>query len=187
MRKKTGTETYWNEKWAPVDFGNVCKNRHYEVSTYGRIKSVEQGSGEEKILKGSTSKNGFKMLNVRFEDGTRGGKYIHKVIAELFLECPSEEHTIVIHLDYDKENNKINNLKWVTKDEWIVHLNKNPLFIKARKEQKHKLSKGDVMMIKRMLKRGKQKRKTIARKFNISVTQVKRIERGENWGDVSAF
>ncbi|MEM7104997.1 MAG: NUMOD4 domain-containing protein [Bacteroidota bacterium] len=187
MSKQYAIENYWNERWAPIDFGKKCKNRHYEVSNFGRIKSVEGDSGFEKLLKGSTSKNGFKMLNVRFEDGSRGGKYIHKVIAEMFLDRPSSDYDIVIHKDFDKENNHVKNLGWVTKEEWIVHLNKNPRFIEARQNQKHKLTESDVKMIKRMLLRGKQKRSTIARKFDISVTQVKRIERGENWKDVEAY
>ncbi|MEO1438573.1 MAG: NUMOD4 domain-containing protein [Bacteroidota bacterium] len=187
MVKEQSVDAIWDEEWLPVNFEKSSIRNVYYVSNYGRIKSFDKQKGKEKLLKGSTSRNGFKMLNIRFDDGTRGGKYVHKVVAELFLKRPSEDHEIVIHLDYNKMNNRSGNLKWVTKDEWKAHLLKNPNFQAARANQKHKLTEADVKMIKRMLARGKQKHKTIARKFGISVTQVKRIEKGENWKDVDAF
>lgn len=187
MGHKKPVEHFWDEEWLPVNFNKSSIRNIYYVSNYGRIKSFDKQKKREKLLKGSTSRNGFKMLNVRFDDGSRGGKYVHKVVAEIFLQPQDESQTIVIHLDYNKENNRVENLKWVSKEEWKAHLLKNPNFIKARATQKHKLTEADVKMIKRMLARGKQKHRTIARKFDISVTQVKRIESGENWKDVDAF
>ncbi len=186
MQSSSKVSNLFKERWLPINFGKSCIRNVYHISSYGRIKSVDRITETEKLLKGSMSRNGFKMLNVRFDDGTRGGKYVHKMVAESFIKVPTEKHKIVIHRDFEKTNNKVGNLKWATQEQWKKHLLKNPNFLAARKNQKHKLSEADVVMIKRMLARGKQKRKTIARKFDVSVTQIKRIETGENWAHVDA-
>jgi hypothetical protein len=56
-----------------------------------------------------------------------GGKRYraHRLIAEAFLEKPSDDHDYVYHLDGDTFNNKPSNLRWVTSNEASLLSNQN--------------------------------------------------------------
>ncbi len=178
-------KSHWNERWLPVQFKDDTCKTHYQVSNFGRIKSIQRATGVEKLIKGSTVDRGFKILNVRLANGKRDSVMIHRFVARHFVPRPSEAHKYVIHIDRNYANNKWNNLQWLTHEEWVVHMLNTPRRRKAEKERNRKLTEAQVKMIKRMLKRGKSKLSMIAKRFDISVTHVKRIQSGENWGDVS--
>lgn len=117
----------------------------------------------------------------------------HRVVAELFLKRPSPDHKIVIHLDYNKLNNHMDNLKWVTQEEATLHHQKSPAVIagkalrkgkRAEKSKVHKLTPAQVSLIKKHLQEGNITIAKLARQFKITQTQLKRIQNGENWGDV---
>ena len=114
-------------------------------------------------------------------------------MAELFLENNANK-TYVIHLDHNKVNNNVNNLKWATRAEMINHNKSNPLVIKGKEKNKRlkpysKLSEGKVKMIKRKLfdPNRRTRLRLIAKQFGVSEMQLHRIKTGENWGDVTDF
>lgn len=122
------------------------------------------------------------------------GLLVHRMVAEYFLEKPSKDHTIVGHLDYDKLNNQARNLKWMTKEENMLHQSHSPYVIEARKNQlsiknhggkAYKLTLASVMLIKKKIEQGVALR-IIAKSFKVSETQLLRIKRGENWKSVEA-
>ena len=178
-------KSFWNERWIPVKFKRDTCQTAYEISNYGRIKSIHKLNGKTRQLKGSTIERGFKVLNVRLEDNSRDSVMVHRFVAEHFINRPSADHKYVIHIDGDKTNNKWNNLQWITHEEWVTHMLNTPKRKASDRNRKWKLTEAQVKMIKRMLKRGKTKMPIIARKFGISVTHVKRIASGENWKDVN--
>lgn len=184
--KPTTVESFWNEKWVSVTFPEEIKSVRYQISNYGRIRAINKVTGKEKLLKGSHSKRGHHRLNIKMESGKGAGVYVHRIVAENFVEQPSEEHKYVIHIDHDKTNNKYTNLRWATQDEVNEHAKSSPLYDQAREKQRehYKLNEAKVKMIKRMLKRKKVKMKIIAKQFGISHTQLNRIKNGENWADV---
>jgi HNH endonuclease/Helix-turn-helix domain of resolvase/NUMOD4 motif len=116
---------------------------------------------------------------------------VHKLVADYFLKKPSENHTIVAHLDYDKLNNRASNLKWMTHEENVVHQRSSPHVIadkenrRARASKTSKLSLTKVMLLKKLLNEGKPV-KSLVKQFKVSDMQIYRIKNGENWGDVPA-
>jgi hypothetical protein len=179
-------ESFWNEKWVNVTFSEEIKSVRYQISNYGRIRATNKITAKEKLLKGSHSKRGHHRLNIKMESGKGAGVYVHRIVAENFIDRASEEHEFVIHLDHDKTNNKYTNLRWATQDEVNEHAKKSPLYDQAREKQRehYKLNETKVKMIKRMLERKKVKMKIIAKQFGISHTQLNRIKNGENWANV---
>lgn len=117
---------------------------------------------------------------------------IHKLVAEYFCRKPSDEHTIVAHLDFDKLNNRSSNLKWMTRKENFGHQQKSPFVIAVKSSRKTltntavaKLTVTKVMLLKKMLNQCKPMR-TLVKQFKITNTQILRIKRGENWADIPA-
>lgn len=177
----------WTEKWTPIviDVEGVEHPPRYEVSNFGRLRSFQNNEKGE-IIKGSVIQ-GYKSLNIRLPKGKSFNRYIHKLVAETFVEKPSLDHKFVIHLDFDKQSNHYENLKWVTKDEMVAHNKLNPAVINKpipRRTKNYKLTETKVRMIKKMLQHDNTRLKMIAKQFGITHTQLNRIRSGENWGYV---
>ncbi|MDZ7933530.1 MAG: NUMOD4 domain-containing protein [Emticicia sp.] len=177
----------WVEKWTPIviDVEGVEKPPRYEVSNFGRLRSFQNNEKGE-IIKGSVIQ-GYKSLNIRLPKGKSFNRYVHKLVAETFVQKPSLDHKFVIHLDFDKQSNHYENLKWVTKDEMVAHNRLNPAVINKpvpRRTKNYKLTETKVIMIKKMLQHDNTRLKMIAKQFGITHTQLNRIRSGENWGYV---
>lgn len=106
------------EQWKPIE---ECSGL-YEISDLGRIKSIEKivrnGRGyktlKELILKQGTSGAGYKQNTLHVNRKTKTFN-IHKLVAVAFLNHVPNGHELVInHIDFNKENNKSNNLEIVT-------------------------------------------------------------------------
>ena len=119
---------------------------------------------------------------------------VHRLVADYFLRKPGRTQTVVGHLNHDKLNNYVHNLKWMTPHENYEHAQCSPLVIKDKAERRNrrnhhskniKLSVTKVMLIKKLLGEGKPV-KQLARQFKVSNMQIYRIKWGENWGDVPA-
>jgi len=185
-------ESYWNEEWKEVNFEKGALRKRYAVSNYGRVVSFcADDMHDAKFVKGGTLK-GYKTLPLR-PFGRSTTYYVHKLVAEAFLEKQSSDRIYVIHLDYNKNNNFVDNLCWANKKEMFDHQQGNPSVIKGRKKMKlnpscegAKLTDTQVMLLKKRISDpGRKTRlKIIARQFGISEIQLHRIKRGENWGYV---
>jgi len=98
------------EIWKAVPWYN-----NYEVSSLWQVKNV--GRGKVKILKSS---NNQWYLQVRITNWNNYKSYkVHKIVMDTFV-WPSNWFE-VNHKDWNKKNNKLNNLEYVTRSENIKH------------------------------------------------------------------
>jgi hypothetical protein len=175
---------YWNEKWERIDFPEFDNQIHYEISNYGRIKSF-QNTQEGVLIQGSLIQ-GYQSLNVRFQNKSVN-HYLHKLVAKHFCQQNSPKDTFVIHLDYNKLDNRADNLQWADRSKVTEHNKNNPSVVNRLiplRTKNYKLTEGKVMLIKQMLKSDKSRLKMIAKQFGITHTQLNRIRSGENWKQV---
>jgi hypothetical protein len=175
---------YWNEKWERIDFPEFDNQIHYEISNYGRIKSF-QNTDEGVLIHGSLIQ-GYQSLNVRFQNKSVN-HYIHKLVAKHFCQQNSPKDTFVIHLDFNKQDNRADNLQWADRSKVTEHNKNNPSVINRLiplRTKNYKLTEGKVMLIKQMLRSDKSRLKMIAKQFGITHTQLNRIRSGENWKQV---
>ena len=102
------------EIWKDIDgFQNF-----YQISNFGRIKSFKKES-KGKILK-NTNKNGdYFSVVLKNKNKTLYAK-IHRLVAEAFIPNPNNL-PCVNHIDGNKQNNKVENLEWVTYKENFEH------------------------------------------------------------------
>jgi len=185
---KTGekVKTFWNEQWKPVHFGRETKTCDYAISNFGRIKSIDKVSGRERLLKGAKARGGLIMLNQKLKDGSTGIVYIHRFVAENFVPREDEEQEYILHKDYDKSNNNWSNLVWATEKDWKAYQKENPnRKSRPSRTKNYKLTETQVRMMKKLLKRGKTKRKIIAKQFGVSENCAYKIEKGIRWSHVT--
>lgn len=110
--------------------GYMALKRVYEVSNFGRVKI------NGIITEPYSPPNGYKYI---------GPVVVHRAVAELFIPNP-ENKRCVDHIDTNKQNNMIWNLRWVTHKENT----NNPLTLKHNRKvqnsQKTKRKKSNAMM-----------------------------------------
>lgn len=177
-----------NEIWKSLHRPDWRPNEIYKVSNYGRVISFKHKEEGELIQPGLVG--GYYVFTAIKEDRKNDLVYVHRAVAELFLSNPDSKR-FVIHLDFDKRNNELENLAWATRSELTVHNADNPNVIKAKERKKThrsyaKLTEAKVKLIKRKIfdPNRRTRMKMIAKQFGISEMQLYRIKSGENWGSV---
>jgi len=161
----------------------------------GRIASyITKVEKDGELLKGSEI-DGYRVLRLRV-NGAYAAFLFHRLVAQYFLRKPAVGYDFVIHLNYVKEDNRLENLKWATK-ELVAEHNKNSPAVKAYRKSmvdaKPNIKRGlkltliQVKQIKKTLANPKRKltHKQLAEKYGISEMAITRIKRGENWGHVT--
>lgn len=180
------------EKWKEINSLRRFKlKKQYAVSDRGRIMSYKDKKDEGNLVNGSLVE-GYLALKLKPFGGKVNLTVLkHKLVAEYFCKKQNPRQKFVIHLDHNKINNKSSNLKWVSWDELVAHWQKSPAVIanKGRVtfgggDKGHKLSRGKVIQIKKLLKAGKQTLKQIAKKYSVSDMTIHRIKTGENWSHI---
>ena len=92
------------EYWKPV----VGYEGLYEVSNFGRVKSLK--FGKEKILKPVTNTFGYLQVTL-CKNNKKKLVTVHRLVAEAFLPNP-HNYSCVNHKDENKQNNNVSNLEW---------------------------------------------------------------------------
>lgn len=177
-----------NEIWRDLGKEAWKENERYKVSNYGRIISYKVAPGGKLIDPGKVG--GYPATTAIKKDGKNEIIFIHRAVAELFIDNP-EGKKFVIHKDFVKDNNVVENLEWVTQKELTRHNSQNPKVIAAKERQKvkptySKLNEAKVKLIKRKINdpNRRTRLRLIAKQFGISEMQLYRIKSGENWGHV---
>ena len=93
----------------------------YEISNYGRVKSLIGWNGKqyisrERILAPYTERvnKNYKRSKVKLlKEGEAKGFKVHRLVAKAFIPNPNN-YKMVNHIDGNKANNSYKNLEWCT-------------------------------------------------------------------------
>lgn len=85
----------------------------YQVSNEGRVRSLMYGKIKVLKIRRLSSKHIQIQLH---KDGISKFYRVHRLVAEAFIPNPNN-YTEVHHIDENPENNRVENLKWITHQE----------------------------------------------------------------------
>ena len=110
-RKAFNKELYIdnNEDLQGETWHKIPKHSKYYISNYGRIKSYKRNI--VRILK-PRKFNGYLRVSIDGED-----YLLHRIIAETFIPTDNADTKVIHHKDFNKQNNNINNLQWLTSEQ----------------------------------------------------------------------
>ena len=99
------------EEWKKVaGFDN------YSVSNLGKVRNDKTG----RILKQKTEKDGYFEVNL-YRETQRKTFRVHRLVALAFIPQLDKNRNEVDHIDYNKKNNRVDNLRWLTTQENLEH------------------------------------------------------------------
>ncbi len=110
------------ELWKQIPFAHL-----YEVSTLGNIrnketKKLKKSPNIEKLTKKQTRVRYTLKTNVKTNKSGIKGFYLHRIIAETFLENPNN-YKEVNHIDGNPYNNILSNVEWCSRKENMKQFN----------------------------------------------------------------
>lgn len=102
-----------NEIWK-----NIPGYPNYEASNLGRIKT--NNTNPPKIRKIQLAKNGYQQIKLS-QNNHNSLLRVHRVVAQTFIPNPDNLKEID-HIDGDKQNNSITNLRWCSRHTNLKHV-----------------------------------------------------------------
>ncbi|MEY4703047.1 MAG: hypothetical protein RIR96_944 [Bacteroidota bacterium] len=176
------------EVWKQMQFtGYKSLKKKYAVSNHGRAASYTESIEKDGTLLNGSLTSGYRTLNLHVENGN-GTIYLHREIAKIFCKKKSPKEKYVIHINHNRADNHVKNLKWANQTEVSDHQQKSPLKIAYKKKQASKtvglkLTLSQVKKIKEMINNPKRRLtyKQMAEKYGVSEMTLYRIKSGENW------
>lgn len=94
-------------------FEDIFGDGEYLISNHGRVYSTVT----KKFLRTQTNETGYKRIRIQ----KHGAYYVHRLVAECFLRLPTNKGDvnllIVDHIDGNRTNNNVFNLRWITQRE----------------------------------------------------------------------
>lgn len=158
-----------------MEWREIPTLKGFWVSADGEVKDSDGNMVELK-----ENQNGYKIIQIRM--------LVHRAVLMAFDGPPLEGKNITRHLDGDRTNNKITNLKWGTQKENMAdamehgtHVCKSP---RQRSWYTSKLTEEQVIEIKTRAANGSELSKDIAKDYPVHVSTVRKIIRGEDWAHI---
>lgn len=110
------------EVWKPA----VGFEGKYEVSNFGDVRSIGFyaricGNGQRyvrpKLLRKWIDKKGYYNVSITNSDNIRYNKKVHRLVADAFIPNDDVSRVEIDHIDTNRLNNNVSNLRWVTHKE----------------------------------------------------------------------
>ena len=122
---------------------------HYKIYPDGKVYSIKL----KKFIDGHKNKRGYYAFTLYDIEGKRKHKGLHQLLAMAFIPNP-HNHEVVRHLDDNKDNNSLDNLKWGTIKENIQDAIRNNVFIMPNNSKKWlvKTPSGDTIEVENLSK-----------------------------------
>jgi uncharacterized coiled-coil DUF342 family protein len=163
-----------------------------EISNLGEVRNYKN----KKVRYTRINKQGYRITQVTINGHVKTLK-IHRLVAELFLNSPSQElvekcskehwgEVLVKHLDNDKLNNNVNNLEWCDLFSNTIQAWEDGLIpsLKGELNGRSKLTEEVVHKVCKFFEEGGSPKEAVI-EFGISKQQATKIRSGISWKHIS--
>jgi hypothetical protein len=177
------------EVWIPV----AGYERHYEVSSLGRVRSLprlirtSRGHGvvlyKGRMLSPYQEPGRYAVVQLS-ACGRARTKYVHLLVAAAFVPNPNGKPT-VNHRNGIKGDNRADNLEWATQSENNQHAHDTGLARSPRGElhRSAKVTAADIPVIRARIAAGESYR-TIAADYGVRYQSIQAIRSGRSWSHI---
>lgn len=157
--------------------------KFYQASNTGKVRSIDRIINNRKyvgvVLKPVVNEWGYKII-VLTKLGKKKNTRVHRVIAKTFIKNTNNK-PCVNHKDGDKTNNHVDNLEWCTHKENSKHAVKTNLILTGEDSKSSKLTKKQVLEIRRLYKNGEMSVVEISKKYNVFHNTISSIVNRRTW------
>jgi hypothetical protein len=150
------------------------------VSDFGNIKTktrerLDGNIEKSKMLAQKIKKNGYLEIGVRIN---KKKKYflVHRLVAATFIQ-KQEGLEFVNHKNFNKKDNRVDNLEWCTSSSNSIHAQKGGRCNNEEKHHKAKLNKQKVAYIRTTT----EDISTLAKKFGVSESTIENVKARRTW------
>jgi hypothetical protein len=169
-----------NEEWKSV----VGFEDRYEVSSFGRMRSLGAGGRRGRILKPQrgagafhvTLRKGDKPISVR----------MHRAVLEAFAGPPPPGKPYGLHWDGNPANNRLDNLRWGSQKENCEDSARHGTKLLGETQNSTKLTALEVMEIRRAYAAGGVTMKRLGDLYGVHRITVLDAVRGRTWTHLKA-
>ena len=166
------------EKWKRIPNYSL-----YECSNTGLIKTFNwKGSGQTRIMKPAYDGSGYLRTMLKRDDGVIHTVKLHRIVAKTWIENP-ENKSEINHINAVKDDNRVENLEWCTREENLLHSIENGLqyVLKGSEIGTSILTEKDVLEIRARFSPKKVTRKMLAEEYGVAPATIKGIVLRRSW------
>lgn len=152
----------------------------YTISNFGIVRSLLTN----KTMKPHINKGGYARVNLRFAHSRKFKSYlVHRLVAGNFLPNPNKYQEIN-HKDCNKLNNRVDNLEWCNRCYNVKYSFRfGTASNKGSKNPNSKLSKSEVINIRKLYKTSKYTQLELATLFKVSKNTIQMILSNKTWSN----
>lgn len=160
-------------------FYKVPSFKFFGVTKDGIVKNIKT----DNILKPDIDKDGYLTVRAKYQ-GVKEKAFIHRLVALTFIPNP-ESKPYVNHINSIRNDNRIENLEWVTAKENATHASEFGNLLKGENSPNSNYTLNQIKMVCEMLEL-KYKRKDISDKTGVSLSVIDDIKAKRTWVDISS-
>lgn len=166
-----------------IQYNNLIFQLEYRIDKDGNIYTPWR---EWHQMYQHSNRQGYKEIYLYLANGQRKCFKVHRLVMNSFKPIENSDLLQVNHINGVKNDNRLENLEWVTRSENILHAFQTGLEAKPKgeKNSNHKLTEKEVILICNEIKAGKTL-SAIAKQFNVTKGTISHIKNKRTWKDIT--
>lgn len=177
-----------------MNWKTIPNYNKYEACKEGFIRTHNwKNTGQTRIMKPAKDNGGYLRTVLIRDDGKYHTVKIHRIIAKTFIDNPERKAT-VNHKDFNKQNNNVNNLEWMTNKENTQHAIDNGkfYFMTYEQQQSGAIMRGELnghsLLNEKKVKEIREKfkpriytRAMLSKEYGVTENCIKDVVNGKSW------
>ena len=174
-----------------MKFNNIDGFEGYYISKrgklYSKLLSTRNKDSKWRVVKPRLMKNGYLRVLLHIKGRVPKAFYIHRLVAMAWIPNP-DNLPMVMHLDNDRSNNKVSNLRWGTQSDNMIQATNDGMMYKQHQKgwlcHNSKLTKKEFLEVIILIDLGYSNKEVLAKvKFKVSYISIYNLRKRYLRGD----